>query len=79
MKRKKPKYKGLVINLNSKYIKVKFVNIVISTFGVFDNSSMDFLEVVEDLEFDQKSKDYLVEKLMAIAITASPYVFLPKK
>ena len=44
IKRKKQKYKDLEISLKPKYKQAKFINIVISTFGVFVNSSMDLLE-----------------------------------
>ena len=54
-KRKKEKYKNLETNLEYKYKKVKFINIVISTLGVFDSSSVDFLEMLEDLKFDKTS------------------------
>ena len=54
-KRKKQKYEDLVISLKSESKKVKLVNAVASTLGVFDSSSVDFLEVLKDLEFDQKA------------------------
>ena len=69
------KYKYLETNLKSKYKKVKFTNIVISTFGVFDSSSVDFLEMLEDLKFDKTGRHYVVKKMMAIAVRSFYYVF----
>ena len=74
-KRKKEKYKYLEANLKSKYKKVKFINIVISTLCVFDSSAVDFLEMLEDLKFDKTCRHYVVKKMMAIAVRTSYYVF----
>ena len=41
-KRKKQMNKDLEISFKSKYKQVKFVNVVLSTLGVFHNSSVDF-------------------------------------
>ena len=41
---------------------------------LFGNSSVDFLRMLNDLEFDQKSKHYAVKKIMAIGISTSYYV-----
>ena len=74
-KRKKEKCKNPETNLKSKYKKVKFTNIVISKLGVFDSSSLDFLEMLEDLKFDKTCRHYVVKKIMAIAVRTSHYVF----
>ena len=74
-KRKKEKYKNLEANFKSKYKKAKFVKIVLSTLGVFDSSSVDFLEMLEDLKFDKTCRHYVVKKMMAIAVRTSYYVF----
>ena len=41
---------------------------------LFGNSSVDFLRMLNDLEFDKKSKHYAVKKTMAIGISTSYYV-----
>ena len=69
LQRKKQKY------FKSKYKKVKFIIIVISTLGVFDSSSVDFLEMLEDLKFDKTCRHYVVKKMMTIAVRTSYYVF----
>ena len=74
-KRKKEKYKNLEANFKSRYKKVKFIYIVMSTLGVFDSSSVDFLEMLEDLKFDRTCRHYIVKKMMAIAVRTSYYVF----
>ena len=68
-------YKNLEANLKYEYEKVKFINIVISMLGVFDSSSVDFLEMLEDLKFDKTCRHYVVKKIMAIAVRTSYYVF----
>ena len=73
--RKKEKYKNLEANFESRYKKVQFINIVISTLGVFDSSSVDFLEMLEDLKFDKTCRHYVVKKMIAIAVRTSHYVF----
>ena len=67
--------KNLEANFESRYKQVKFVNIVISTLGVFDSSSVDFLEMLEDLKFDRTCRHYVVKKIMAIAVRTSFHVF----
>ena len=51
------------------------VIITISTLGVFDSSSVDFLAMLEDLKCDQTWRHYVVKKIMAIAVRTSHYVF----
>ena len=72
---RKKKNNNLEKNLNSKHNKVKFRNIVISTLGVFDSSSLDFLEMLEDLKFDKTCRHYVVKKIMAITVRTSYHVF----
>ena len=74
-KPKEEKYKNLETNLKSKYKKVKFINIVISTLGVFDRSFADFLEMLEDVKFDQTCRHHVVKKIMATAVRTSYCVF----
>ena len=63
---KEMKMQNLETNLKSKYKKVKFINIIRSTLGVFDSSSVDFLEMLEDLDFDKTCRHYVVKKIMVI-------------
>ena len=74
-KRNKGKYKNLEANFKSRYKKVKFISIVICTLSVFDSSSVDFLEMLEDLKFDKTCRHYVFKKVMAIAVRTLYYVF----
>ena len=68
-------YKNLEISYKSKYKQVKFINIIASTLSVFDSSSVDFLEIIENLKFDQTCRHYSVKKMIVIAIRTPYYVF----
>ena len=46
------------------------MNIVISTLG-----TVNFLEMLEDLKFDETCRHYVVKNIMAIAVRTSYYVF----
>ena len=59
----------------NRYEQAKFIKIVISTLGVFDSSSVVFLDMLEDLKFDQTCRHYAIKKIMAIAIRTSYHVF----
>ena len=74
-KRKKQKCKNLEASFKFKRKQIKYINIVISTFGFFDSFSVDFLEMLEDLKFDQTCRHYVVKKIMAVAVRTSYYVF----
>ena len=74
-RRKMEKYKDLEISFKPKYKQVRFVNIVISTLSVFDDSSVDFLDMLKDMESDQTCRHCLVKKIMAIAVRTAYYVF----
>lgn len=54
-KLQKQKRKDLATILESRYKKVEFVNIIMSALGVFDNSSVDFFEMLKDFEFERKA------------------------
>lgn len=45
-RKKSRKCKDVVKGFKSKYKKVNLVNFVMSTFGVLDNSSVEFLEML---------------------------------
>ena len=51
------------------------INIVKSSLGVFDSSSVDFLEMLQDLKFGKTCRHYVVKKIMAIAVRTLYYVF----
>ena len=48
-------YKVLVISLKGKFYQVKLVYIAISTPGAFEKSSVEFLQMLRDLELEEKA------------------------
>ena len=52
--RKRQKYEGLINKHQKYYEKVKFVNLSVSSLGAFSESSLDFSEMLKDLEFDEQ-------------------------
>ena len=73
-KGKKQKVQRPKICLKYKYKEVKFVNIVKTTLGVFENSYVDFLEMLKVLEFDRTCRHCTFKKILAIAIRTSYYL-----
>ena len=73
--RKKKKYNELIKEQCKIYDKVKFINLSISSFGVFSNSSQEFFELLMDLNFDDKCKKYYVRKIINICIGTSYYIY----
>ncbi len=45
----KEKYKDLIIKLDENFVSVKFVNLSISSLGVFDKECDTFIEMMNDL------------------------------
>ena len=73
--RKRQKYKGLIKEHQKYYEKVKFVNLSVSSLGVFSESSLDFIEMLKDLEFDDKCRKFIVRKIINTCIRSSFYIF----
>ena len=73
--RKQQKYQDLINEQHKNYEKVKFINLSISSLGVFSHSSLDFIEMLNDLKFDKKCRKYCVRKIINICIRSSYYIF----
>ena len=69
--RKRQKYQELIYEQYKKYEKVKFINL----FGVFNQSSLDFIEMLKDLKFDERCRKYYTQKTMNTCIRSSYYIF----
>ena len=52
--RKREKYKNLINDLNSDYKCVKFVNLSMSSLGVFSDECSTFLDMMNDIGIDTK-------------------------
>jgi hypothetical protein len=64
--RKRQKYQDLINEQLKNYEKEKFVNLSISSLGVFSHSSLDFTEMLKDLKFDEQCRKYYVRKIINI-------------
>lgn len=73
--RKRQKYLELINEQHKNYEKVKFINLSISSLGVFNQSSIDFIEMLKDLKFDERCRKYYTQKMMNTCIRASYYIF----
>jgi len=74
-KRKFNKYKLLIETLQKKFKTVKFINLSISSLGVFSTECSSFLEILEELDFDKKQKMYIIRKIIQIAIRSTYFIF----
>ena len=51
------------------------MNLSISSLGVFSHSSLDFIEMLNDLKFDEKYRKYCVRKIINLCIRSTYYIF----
>ena len=75
VKRKKGKYTELIREQNKHFNKVKFVNLSISSLGVFAKECSSFLEMLDDLDFQKQHQNYCIRRMTTIAIRATYYIF----
>ena len=62
--RKRLKYARLVSDLRPRFKSVIFVNLSISSLGIFSDSGSSFLEMCDSLSIDDQHKRYLISKLI---------------
>ena len=60
--RKKTKYSELVSELQNRYDKVHFVNLSMGALGTMGSLSSSFLNMLIDLNFDEKARSFIVKK-----------------
>ena len=73
--RKRKKYRNLMNDLSSDYQQAKFINLSISSLGVFSDDCSTFVDFLESLDFDSKQQKYVIRKMMSIAIRSTYYIF----
>ena len=73
--RKSEKYATLVSDLKSQFKSVSFVNLSISSLGIFGNSCSSFIDMCDSLSIDHQQKRYLISKLTSISIRTTYYIF----
>ena len=72
---KKAKYRSLVENLKSEYTEVKFVNLSISSPGIFGFSCSSFIDMCDALAVDDGHWHYLIAKLYSTIIRTTYFMF----
>ena len=73
--RKHQKYNDLITEQESNFIKVKFVNLSLSTLGVFGRTSDSFDDMLRNLQFDSQQSKYIKKKIVSTCIRTSYYIF----
>ena len=61
--------------LDENFVSVKFVNLSISSLGVFDKECDTFIEMMNDLGLDDQHQRYCFRKMISIAIRTTYYIF----
>ena len=72
---KKEKYLNLIKEMSRNYRCVKFVNLSMSSLGVFSDECSTFLDMMNDIGIDKKQQLYIIKKMINIAIRATYYIF----
>ena len=73
--RKKEKYLNLINEMSRNYRCVRFVNLSMSSLGVFSDECSTFLDIMNDIGIDKKQHLYITKKMINIAIRATYYIF----
>ena len=73
--RKKEKYVNLINEMSRNYRCVRFVNLSMSSLGVFSDECFTFLDMMNDIGIDKKQQCYIIKKMINIAIRATYYIF----
>ena len=68
-------YKELVEEQKKKFPSVIFINLSISTLGVFDEESAAFINMLESMHLDKSHVKYIIKNIIAIAIRSTYYIF----
>ena len=67
--RKKEKYLNLINEMSRNYRCVRFVNLSMTSLGVFSDECSTFLEMMDDIGIDKKQQRYIIKKMINIAFT----------
>ena len=73
--RKHEKYLTLITDQKNVYDEVKFVNVSISSLGVFCESTNTLFDMLHDLKYDEQRIKYVKKKIIATCIRTSYYIF----
>ena len=68
-------YHDLIKEQESNFDKVKFVNLSLSTLGVFGRASESFDDMLRNLKFDGQQSKFIKKKIVSTCIQTSYYIF----
>ena len=66
--RKATKYKPLLRDLYYRYRSINFVNLSMSALGIFDCSSDSVMTMMDDLGFDNNSRNQVIKKIINLSV-----------
>ena len=73
--RKKEKYVNLINEMSGNHRWVRFVNLSMSSLGVFSDECSTFLDMMNDIGIDKKQQRYIIKNIIDIAIRATYYIY----
>ena len=73
--RKNEKYLTLITDQENVYDEVKFVNVSISSLGIFGESTNTLFDMLHDLKYDEQRIKYVKKKIISTCIRTSYYIF----
>ena len=73
--RKRRRYEDLITEQKKQFNSVKFVNLSISSLGVFSKECHSFLDMLNDLGLDKRHQYFAIRKIISIAIRTTYYIF----
>ena len=68
-----------MLELRSQSKEVHVINVAMGALFVKSNSSTSFLDIINDLVFDQNTREFIVRRLMTIPIFKTYYSFAAEK
>ena len=74
-KRKAIKYDPLIQDLRSQYRTITFINLSMSTLGIYEASSDTILNMMNDLGIAKSVQISIIKKIMNIAVRSTYYIF----
>ena len=76
-KRKKEKYEQLLRDgtLKRVYKEIKFINLVMTTAGIYSRESDQFFKMLQEMNADDTAVKYIASKLIEICIRPSNFIF----
>ena len=75
--RKHTKYYDFVRQQENLFSQVKYFNLSISNLGLLYQFSLEFLDMLWDLNYNSSTKNYIIRKITTIAIRTTYDIFLP--